>query len=77
VVLASASSNPQTITDPEAGEGVSFVAFSGSSVDNLTDAVVELHGPGGCDGAPVAVLAPGEPREISLDTEVGALKARG
>jgi hypothetical protein len=76
VVLASASSHPETVTDPAAGKCVSFAPFSGSTVDNMTDAVVELHGPDGCDGKPVAVLVPGESREISLDTEIGRLRAR-
>ena len=76
VILRSASSTPETVTDPAADKCVSFAPFSGSTVDNMTDAEVELHGPDGCDETPVMVLVPGESREISLKTEIGTLRAR-
>lgn len=76
VVLASSSSYPQTVEDPAAGECVAVAEFSGSSVDNLTDAAVELHGTGDCSGDALAVLEPEESRQLSLSTEVAAIRAR-
>lgn len=77
VILASSSSNPVSVSDPAAGECITEGGgFYGSSVDNLTDAEVELYETAGCTGTPFAVLAPGESRMISLDTRVGAFRAR-
>lgn len=76
VILGSSSSHPEVITDPAGGDCISFTPFSGSAVDNLTNATVALYGPGGCEGDPIAGLGPGESRMISGSTELGALQAQ-
>lgn len=75
VVLGSSGTYPEVVSDPAAGECVTFTPFSGSAVDNLTNAPVALYGSGGCTGDPIAVLSPGESRTIAESTEIGALQA--